>query len=352
MAKGNIFSCFRCMRPKKSTKRKTSDIAEQKGEELPECSHTPDSSKTDNGSSSGDGFSLTDLNIPIADDWSIKDTFNRSAQLDNVKIKEQIIEDIVKEKKMIEGAIKIRNATLDKKQLANLDTFIQTSQIKLYELYNKLQERNALTMQEAKEISNAPKADSSQADNEKLTNLQKQLEIELKVKHGAENMIREYSKNLSKNIAHIVAVQETLQENEKKIDSLRILILQETSIVREETLLAALETVNNIVAVSLETAPDILAQVLLAEYKDTKNMYALKVLKINKIVSSNKIHRLMCEKLVFQTVSNRRHPFLVNLFGCFHNEHHACFAMEFAAGGDLVNNLYNNGGPFSKPRAM
>ncbi|CAH2286098.1 serine threonine- kinase N2 isoform X2 [Pelobates cultripes] len=449
------------------------------------CSKTPDSPKTNNGSSTSDGFSSIHLNTPT----------DHLVQPDIDEIKKQIIEDITKENKIIEGAIKIRNVASDKKHLSNVDQFLQTSQHKLHELYNKLQEHNAPTMQEAKEISDAPKADiSSQADNEKLTALQKQLETELKVKHGAETMIQAYSKDLSKNITYIVAVQKTLHESEKKIDSLRILILQEKPIVREETLLPAPEADNDIVAAptvltdqeiqaqrtecqiskeaeqkaeelpeetllpapeadndtvaatpivtdqeilaqcterqiseeaeqkaeelpeeTLLSAPEtdndtvaatpivkdqeILAQdsgatsdpgvqvstpetsadlcippriplslqdfklysvlgrgnfgkVLLAEYKDTKNMYALKVLKIQQIVSSNKIHRLIGEKNVFQAVSNRRHPFLVNLFGCFHNEHYACFAMEYAAGGDLLTNLNNNQEPFSEPRAM
>ncbi|XP_063284079.1 serine/threonine-protein kinase N2-like [Pelobates fuscus] len=61
---------------------------------------------------------------------------------------------------------------------------------------------------------------------------------------------------------------------------------------------------------------------------------------------------LLSEKRIFQTVSNRRHPFLMNLFGCFHTRDHACFVMEYAAGGDLLTCLDNNYGPFSEPRAV
>ncbi|CAH2328529.1 Serine threonine- kinase N2 [Pelobates cultripes] len=94
-------------------------------------------------------------------------------------------------------------------------------------------------------------------------------------------------------------------------------------------------------------------KVLLAKYKDTNNMYALKVLKKEQIVSQHVSQRILSEKRIFQTVSNRQHPFLVNLFGCFHTLDHVCFVMEYAAGGDLHTNFINNNdSPFPEPRAV
>ncbi|CAH2296582.1 Serine threonine- kinase N2 [Pelobates cultripes] len=93
-------------------------------------------------------------------------------------------------------------------------------------------------------------------------------------------------------------------------------------------------------------------KVLLAEHKDTTKMYALKVIRKGNIELPHQLSRLLSEKSIFQTVSIRRHPFLINLFGCFHTRDHAYFAMEYAAGGDLMSNLDNNQGPFTEPRAM
>ncbi|CAH2330130.1 serine threonine- kinase N2, partial, partial [Pelobates cultripes] len=92
-------------------------------------------------------------------------------------------------------------------------------------------------------------------------------------------------------------------------------------------------------------------KVFLAEHKDTERIYALKALKKGDIVSTKKVHRLMSEKHIFQSVSSMRHPFLVNLFGCFQTTHHACFVMEYTPGGDLVTNVYNSNGALTEPRA-
>ncbi|CAH2306913.1 serine threonine- kinase N2 [Pelobates cultripes] len=93
-------------------------------------------------------------------------------------------------------------------------------------------------------------------------------------------------------------------------------------------------------------------KVFLAEHKDTEKIYALKALKKGDIVSTKKVHRLMSEKHIFQSVSSMRHPFLVNLFGCFQTTHHACFVMEYTPGGDLVTNVYNSNGALTEPRAI
>ncbi|CAH2245360.1 Serine threonine- kinase N2 [Pelobates cultripes] len=303
---------------------------------------------------------------------------------------------------------------------------------------------------ESTEISDAPTSDtSSQADNVKLSALQKKLEIELKVKQGADNLIKAYSNDPPKNVHHIAAVLEKRQDSENKIVRLRSRI---QALIKEQPSLPAPETDINTAAPSmlvmdtqepepagdfqlfsmkpivppdvelhLDAAPapsqtflysilreisiyiefpDFLAQdfgegheytsdskemitnptpdvrirlripltmedfklrsvlgrgsfgkVLLAKYKDTGNMYALKPVPKSAWSCPLMFPRsLLIEKRIFQAVTNRRHPFLINMFGSFHTQDHAVFVMEYAAGGDLKTHLKQ--GPFPEPRAV
>nr|XP_010329425.2 serine/threonine-protein kinase N2 isoform X3 [Saimiri boliviensis boliviensis] len=91
-------------------------------------------------------------------------------------------------------------------------------------------------------------------------------------------------------------------------------------------------------------------KVLLAEYRHTNEMFAIKALKKGDIVARDEVDSLMCEKRIFETVNSVRHPFLVNLFACFQTKEHVCFVMEYAAGGDLMMHIHTD--VFSEPRAV
>uniref|UniRef100_A0A8C8HJQ1 protein kinase C n=1 Tax=Oncorhynchus tshawytscha TaxID=74940 RepID=A0A8C8HJQ1_ONCTS len=91
-------------------------------------------------------------------------------------------------------------------------------------------------------------------------------------------------------------------------------------------------------------------KVLLADYESTGEMFAIKALKKGDIVSRDEVDSLMCEKRIFETVNNVRHPFLVNLFACFQTKEHVCFVMEYAAGGDLMMHIHTD--VFQEPRAV
>uniref|UniRef100_A0A8C6RTN5 Serine/threonine-protein kinase N2 n=1 Tax=Nannospalax galili TaxID=1026970 RepID=A0A8C6RTN5_NANGA len=91
-------------------------------------------------------------------------------------------------------------------------------------------------------------------------------------------------------------------------------------------------------------------KVLLAEYKHTNEMFAIKALKKGDIVARDEVDSLMCEKRIFETVNSVRHPFLVNLFACFQTKEHVCFVMEYAAGGDLMMHIHTD--VFSESRAV
>uniref|UniRef100_A0A7N8X8X3 protein kinase C n=1 Tax=Mastacembelus armatus TaxID=205130 RepID=A0A7N8X8X3_9TELE len=83
-------------------------------------------------------------------------------------------------------------------------------------------------------------------------------------------------------------------------------------------------------------------KVLLAEFKKTGRLYAIKALKKRDIVTRDEVDSLMSEKRIFEMINASRHPFLVNLHGCFQTSDHVCFIMEYLPGGDLMIHIHNN----------
>nr|XP_014343829.1 PREDICTED: serine/threonine-protein kinase N1 [Latimeria chalumnae] len=91
-------------------------------------------------------------------------------------------------------------------------------------------------------------------------------------------------------------------------------------------------------------------KVLLSEYKKTGELFAIKALKKGDIVARDEVESLMCEKRIFETVNESKHPFLVNLLACFQTKDHVCFVMEYTAGGDLMMHIHTD--VFMEPRAV
>ncbi|XP_055080016.1 serine/threonine-protein kinase N2-like [Periophthalmus magnuspinnatus] len=87
-------------------------------------------------------------------------------------------------------------------------------------------------------------------------------------------------------------------------------------------------------------------KVLLAEFKKKGKLYAIKALKKKEIVTRDEVDSLMSEKRIFEMINASRHPFLVNLFGCFQTEEHVCFVMEYLPGGDLMIHIHSD--PFTE----
>uniref|UniRef100_A0A8C5Q745 Serine/threonine protein kinase n=1 Tax=Leptobrachium leishanense TaxID=445787 RepID=A0A8C5Q745_9ANUR len=75
-------------------------------------------------------------------------------------------------------------------------------------------------------------------------------------------------------------------------------------------------------------------KVMLAEFKVTKELFAIKTIKLAEF-SSLGIQSILTEREILTTISSVRHPFVTNLFASFHTNDRAYFAMEYAAGGDL-----------------
>lgn len=91
-------------------------------------------------------------------------------------------------------------------------------------------------------------------------------------------------------------------------------------------------------------------KVILAEYRNTNELFAIKALKKGDIISREEVESLLSEKRIFLTANKMRHPFLVNLFACFQTEEHVCFVMEYAPGGDLMMHIHAD--VFSEPRTV
>ncbi|XP_066155247.1 serine/threonine-protein kinase N isoform X2 [Euwallacea fornicatus] len=91
-------------------------------------------------------------------------------------------------------------------------------------------------------------------------------------------------------------------------------------------------------------------KVILSQYKNTGEYFAIKALKKGDIIARDEVESLLSEKRIFEVANSIRHPFLVNLFACFQTDAHVCFVMEYAAGGDLMMHIHAD--VFSEPRAV
>ena len=79
-------------------------------------------------------------------------------------------------------------------------------------------------------------------------------------------------------------------------------------------------------------------KVMLAQKKDNKRIYAIKVLKKQQIVELDQLEHTKAEKLILQHVN---HPFLVGLEYAFQTPEKLYFVMEFMQGGELFQHLRN-----------
>uniref|UniRef100_A0A8C5QDC7 Uncharacterized protein n=1 Tax=Leptobrachium leishanense TaxID=445787 RepID=A0A8C5QDC7_9ANUR len=79
-------------------------------------------------------------------------------------------------------------------------------------------------------------------------------------------------------------------------------------------------------------------KVMLAKFKVTKELFAIKTIKLAESSSSD-IQSILTEREILTTISSVRHPFVTNLFASFHTNDRAYFAMEYAAGGNLSTRL-------------
>uniref|UniRef100_A0A8C3SRZ3 REM-1 domain-containing protein n=1 Tax=Chelydra serpentina TaxID=8475 RepID=A0A8C3SRZ3_CHESE len=143
--------------------------------------------------------------------------------------KERIRREIRKELKIKEGAENLRRATTDRRNLASVESVLRGSDRKLRQLHSRLQHLDAhIMVKEPEESGDAPQSPNSlsrsAANKHRLAGLEKQLNIELKVKQGAENMIQMYANGSTKDRKLLQTAQQMLQDSKTKINIIRMQI--------------------------------------------------------------------------------------------------------------------------------
>ncbi|XP_034567840.1 serine/threonine-protein kinase N1-like isoform X2 [Notolabrus celidotus] len=157
------------------------------------------------------------------------DFSDSSVQLRLDEERERIRREIRKELKIKEGAENLRKATTDKKNAQQVDSQIRSSKRKLEYLHTQLQELDAhIVVKGPDDNKDSPRSPGSvnrtSATQQRIAALERQLNIELKVKQGAENMIPIYANGGTKDKKLLQSAQQMLQDSKTKIDIIRMQI--------------------------------------------------------------------------------------------------------------------------------
>lgn len=173
-----------------------------------------------------------------ASNWSVLEQLglDQSSDFSDISVqqkldeeKEKIKREIRKELKIKEGAENLRKATTDRKNLSNVENLLKSSNRKLETLHHQLQDLNAhIVVKDPEELGDAPQSPGSlsrsTATKNRIAGLEKQLNIELKVKQGAENMIQMYANGAAKDRKLLQTAQQMLQDSKTKINIIRMQI--------------------------------------------------------------------------------------------------------------------------------
>ncbi|MFT7797779.1 serine/threonine-protein kinase N1-like isoform X2 [Arapaima gigas] len=147
--------------------------------------------------------------------------------------REHIRREIRKELKIKEGAENLRRATTDRRCALQVDGQLRSSSRRLDSLHAQLQELDAHIVvkgsDETRDVHHSPGSISCPAaTQDRIAALERQLNIELKVKQGAENMIPIYANGATKDKKLLHATQQMLQDSKTKIDIIRMQIRKAT----------------------------------------------------------------------------------------------------------------------------
>jgi serine/threonine protein kinase len=75
-------------------------------------------------------------------------------------------------------------------------------------------------------------------------------------------------------------------------------------------------------------------------YKATGKFYALKTLKKAAIIKMKQVDHIVSEKAILQTL---KHPFIVNMYGSFHDSRYIYMVLEYIVGGEFFTHLRKAG---------
>ncbi|KAH8019015.1 hypothetical protein HPB51_015641 [Rhipicephalus microplus] len=153
------------------------------------------------------------------------------------ELKRKLKEDMRKELKIKEGAENLRKATTDRKSLAHVNSIVKKANSRLNDLQRQLSDLTAdilVTQGHPSPKSVQPlTTDSFYGDkgdvplsttDQRLHSLEKQLNIELKVRQGAENMLQMYSSGPSKDRKMLAEAQQMEEDSKAKIDYIRMMM--------------------------------------------------------------------------------------------------------------------------------
>uniref|UniRef100_A0A671PHT3 protein kinase C n=1 Tax=Sinocyclocheilus anshuiensis TaxID=1608454 RepID=A0A671PHT3_9TELE len=170
-----------------------------------------------------DGFSvLEQLGLDQNSDFSDSCVQQR---LDEQR--ERIRREIRKELKIKAGAENLRRATTDKRNAQQVESQLRSSSRKLDSLHAQLQELDAHIVvkgHDDNDLQSLGTPGRSSANQDRIKALERQLNIELKVKQGAENMIPIYANGVTKDKKLLQSAQQMLQDSKTKIDIIRMQI--------------------------------------------------------------------------------------------------------------------------------
>ncbi|XDV12212.1 hypothetical protein PO909_000925, partial [Leuciscus waleckii] len=143
--------------------------------------------------------------------------------------RERIRREIRKELKIKAGAENLRRATTDKRNAQQVESQLRSSTRKLDSLHTQLQELDAHIVikghdDSKDDIQSLGSPSRSSANQDRIKALERQLNIELKVKQGAENMIPIYANGVTKDKKMLQSAQQMLQDSKTKIDIIRMQI--------------------------------------------------------------------------------------------------------------------------------
>ncbi|XP_065134476.1 serine/threonine-protein kinase N1b isoform X1 [Paramisgurnus dabryanus] len=172
-----------------------------------------------------DGLSVLEQ-LGLDQNSDLSDT-NVQQRLDEQR--EWIRREIRKEFKIKAGADNLRRATTDKRNAQQVDSQLRSSTRRLDSLHAQLQELDAHIVvkghDDSKDDLQSPRTTGrSSANQDRIKALERQLNIELKVKQGAENMIPIYANGNTKDKKLLQSAQQMLQDSKMKIDIIRMQI--------------------------------------------------------------------------------------------------------------------------------